>query len=64
MVRLRRLQLGITPFCKQIDTLAAEYPAETNYLYLTYNGSEHDVTADTDTGGVMVSLAKACAHAL
>jgi carbamoyl-phosphate synthase (ammonia) len=43
-VRTQRLKLGITPFVKQIDTLAAEYPAQTNYLYMTYHGSEHDVT--------------------
>merc|ERR1712232_1216128 len=42
-VRHLRTALGITPFVKQIDTLAAEFPAETNYLYLTYSGSEHDI---------------------
>lgn len=35
---------GITPYVKQIDTVAAEWPATTNYLYLTYNGSAHDLT--------------------
>jgi carbamoyl-phosphate synthase large subunit len=35
--------MGIVPYVKQIDTLAAEYPAVTNYLYLTYSGSEHDI---------------------
>lgn len=39
----KRRNLGIRPFVKQIDTLAAEYPARTNYLYLTYNGSEDDI---------------------
>ena len=39
-VRKRRMELGIMPVVKQIDTLAAEYPAQTNYLYLTYQGSE------------------------
>jgi carbamoyl-phosphate synthase small subunit len=38
-----RQQEGVKPFVKQIDTLAAEFPAETNYLYLTYSGEEHDV---------------------
>lgn len=38
-----RLSKNITPWVKQIDTLAAEYPAVTNYLYLTYNGNEHDI---------------------
>ncbi|KAJ9054047.1 Carbamoyl-phosphate synthase [Entomophthora muscae] len=42
-LRKRRLELGIKPFVKQIDTVAAEFPAFTNYLYLTYNGSENDV---------------------
>ena len=43
-VRNFRKKHGITPSVKQIDTLAGEYPAQTNYLYLTYNGSEHDVS--------------------
>ncbi|KAF8911467.1 carbamoyl-phosphate synthase subunit arginine-specific large [Gymnopilus junonius] len=43
IVRAHRKSLGITPFVKRIDTLAAEYPAHTNYLYTTYNASEHDV---------------------
>jgi len=42
-IRHLRKKLGIVPMVKQIDTLAAEYPAETNYLYLTYSGHEHDV---------------------
>ncbi|KAI0343726.1 carbamoyl-phosphate synthase [Trametopsis cervina] len=45
-VRSHRKSFGITPFVKRIDTLAAEYPAHTNYLYTTYNASEHDVTFD------------------
>lgn len=51
-VRGHRKSLGITPFVKRIDTLAAEYPAHTNYLYTTYNASEHDV--DFDEHGTMV----------
>jgi carbamoyl-phosphate synthase large subunit len=43
IVRAHRKSLGVTPFVKRIDTLAAEYPATTNYLYTTYNASEHDV---------------------
>jgi hypothetical protein len=43
-VRALRQSRGVTPFVKQIDTLAAEFPAQTNYLYLTYHGSEHDIT--------------------
>jgi carbamoyl-phosphate synthase large subunit len=42
-VRKKRKKLGIVPYVKQIDTLAAEYPAKTNYLYLTYNASENDL---------------------
>ncbi len=42
-IREYRLKHQITPWVKQIDTLAAEYPAQTNYLYLTYNGSAHDI---------------------
>jgi carbamoyl-phosphate synthase large subunit len=43
-VRALRLEAGIRPSVKQIDTLAAEYPARTNYLYLTYHGQENDVS--------------------
>jgi len=42
-VRKERKRLGILPVIKQIDTLAGEFPAKTNYLYLTYNGAENDV---------------------
>ena len=42
-VRKQRKKLGIIPYVKQIDTLAAEYPAKTNYLYLTYNGFKDDL---------------------
>ncbi len=42
-IRQQRKGLGIFPAIKQIDTLAAEYPAQTNYLYLTYNGGSHDI---------------------
>eukprot|EP00483_Globobulimina_turgida_P009482 UN09501 len=41
--RMRIDKYGIRPWVKQIDTLAAEFPAFTNYLYVTYNGSEHDL---------------------
>lgn len=43
-VRAYRLSFDIRPWVKKIDTLAAEFPADTNYLYTTYNGSSHDVT--------------------
>lgn len=51
-VRQYRQSLGVLPVVKQIDTVAAEYPAFTNYLYLTYHGVEHDVDLTND--GVMV----------
>ncbi len=47
-VREYRKELGITPVVKQIDTLAAEYPAQTNYLYLTYHGNEDDIPLGED----------------
>ena len=51
-VRKHRKSLGITPWVKRIDTVAAEYPAQTNYLYTTYNASSHDV--EFDENGTMV----------
>ncbi|KAG8467202.1 hypothetical protein KFE25_000518 [Diacronema lutheri] len=51
-VRELRQRHKITPWVKQVDTLAAEFPAMTNYLYMTYNGAEHDVVFDEH--GVMV----------
>jgi len=53
-VREYRKKKGIIPYVKQIDTLAAEYPALTNYLYLSYSGSEHDVEFSSDTESVIV----------
>ncbi|NMC41915.1 MAG: carbamoyl-phosphate synthase (glutamine-hydrolyzing) large subunit, partial [Bacteroidales bacterium] len=53
-VRAYRKALGIKPVVKQIDTLAAEYPAATNYLYLTYNGSENDIQFEDDGKSVIV----------
>ena len=53
-VRRRRQELGIRPVVKQIDTLAAEYPAATNYLYLTYNGRYNDVDYTGDHRSVVV----------
>jgi carbamoyl-phosphate synthase/aspartate carbamoyltransferase len=51
-IRRMRVEAGILPVVKQIDTVAAEFPAFTNYLYLTYNGSAHDIPFDDE--GVMV----------
>ena len=53
-VRAHRKALGILPVVKQIDTLAAEYPAQTNYLYLTYGGTEDDVAYAGDKRSVVV----------
>jgi len=51
--RFRKLH-GIIPVVKQIDTLAAEWPAKTNYLYVTYNGDEDDIPFDTGKKKVIV----------
>lgn len=53
-VRSQRKQLGIIPVVNQIDTLAAEYPAETNYLYLTYSGTHSDINYEGDGRSVVV----------
>lgn len=64
VVRRKRTQMGLTPFCKQIDTLAAEYPASTNYLYMTYNASEHDVegnqSGDPRNGVIVLGCGAYC----
>ena len=52
-VRSRRQKFGIRPWVKKIDTLAAEFPADTNYLYTTYNASTHDVTFE-DKGTIIL----------
>lgn len=53
-VRELRKQWGVLPVVKQIDTLAAEYPAQTNYLYLTYNGIANDVNDGGDRKSIVV----------
>mgnify|MGYP005838338887 CR=1 FL=1 len=53
-LRQHRKSLGIIPWVKQIDTLAAEYPAVTNYLYMTYSGSEHDIWYENDGRSIIV----------
>src|SRR5690606_40891864 len=52
-VRARRIGFGVRPWVKKIDTLAAEFPADTNYLYTTYNATSHDVTFD-DHGTIIL----------
>ena len=54
IVRRRRLSAGIVPVVKQIDTLAAEYPAQTNYLYMTYSGISHDIHYEHDKRSIVV----------
>ena len=54
LVREHRKRAGIVPYVKQIDTLAAEYPAQTNYLYLTYSGVAHDIRFENDKRSVVV----------
>ncbi|OJV18167.1 MAG: carbamoyl phosphate synthase large subunit [Bacteroidetes bacterium 41-46] len=53
-VRALRKEMGIVPVVKQIDTLAAEFPAVTNYLYLTYNGTHNDVKYLGDRKSIIV----------
>ncbi|MFW5644589.1 MAG: carbamoyl-phosphate synthase (glutamine-hydrolyzing) large subunit, partial [Bacteroidota bacterium] len=53
-IRQVRKEKGMVPVVKQIDTLAAEYPAQTNYLYLTYNGQENDMEYKGDHQSVIV----------
>ncbi len=53
-VREYRKSRNIVPYVKQIDTLAAEHPAVTNYLYLTYHGAEHDIEYENDNKSVIV----------
>ena len=53
-VRALRKRMGVLPVVKQIDTLAAEYPAQTNYLYLTYAGVSHDIEYVDDKKSIVV----------
>ncbi len=53
-VRRVRKEMGITPVVKQIDTLAAEYPAQTNYLYVTYSGTASDIPFENDGKSIIV----------
>ncbi len=54
LVRKYRKSLGVVPVIKQIDTLAAEFPAQTNYLYLTYNGEYNDIETERDQKSIIV----------
>lgn len=59
-VRKERIRRGITPWVKQIDTLAGEFDAETNYLYTTYHGAEHDIEPSTDSPVVVLGSGPYC----
>jgi carbamoyl-phosphate synthase large subunit len=59
-VRAGREALGIHPYVKQIDTLAAEYPAQTNYLYLTYQASEDDIPASGEEPVIVLGSGAYC----
>ena len=54
VIRALRKGYGIVPYVKQIDTLAAEYPAQTNYLYLTYQANAHDINFEQDKRSIIV----------
>jgi carbamoyl-phosphate synthase large subunit len=54
VIRRLRKSYGILPVVKQIDTLAAEYPAQTNYLYVTYAGVKSDITFENDHRSIIV----------
>ncbi|NOR86204.1 MAG: carbamoyl-phosphate synthase (glutamine-hydrolyzing) large subunit, partial [Bacteroidales bacterium] len=54
LVRTFRKKLGVLPVVKQIDTMAAEFPAKTNYLYLTYHGAYHDIEFEKDEKSIIV----------
>lgn len=53
-IRAMRKQYGVTPSVFQIDTLAGEFPSDTNYLYMTYNGQHHDVSPNGDEGVIVL----------
>ncbi len=59
-VWVEREACGVVPCVKQIDTLAGEYPAQTNYLYLTYNGTENDVAGGLDNAVLVLGSGAYC----
>lgn len=59
-IRGLRKKLGVMPSVKQIDTMAAEYPAKTNYLYLTYHGNEHDVSFGKKKSAIVLGSGAYC----
>ena len=59
-VRQIRIENGLLPLVKQVDSLAAEWPARTNYLYMTYDGRENNVSFDEGTGAKIIVLGAGC----
>lgn len=59
-IRALRVSLGVTPVIKQIDTLAGEWDAETNYLYTTYHGTAHDIARLPDTPVIVLGSGPYC----
>jgi len=59
-IRKQRIDYHIVPCVKQIDTLGAEYPAKTNYLYLTYNGAEDDITFNENNSVIVLGSGAYC----
>ena len=59
-VRAERKAMGILPIIKQIDTMAAEYPANTNYLYITYHGTKNDTKPDNDKKVIVLGSGAYC----
>ncbi|CDR33183.1 carbamoyl-phosphate synthase (glutamine-hydrolyzing) large subunit [Criblamydia sequanensis] len=59
-IRRKRLQLNIKPVIKQIDTLAGEFPTDTNYLYMTYHGSSHDIRPSANPGIIVLGSGPYC----
>ncbi|WP_185882208.1 carbamoyl-phosphate synthase (glutamine-hydrolyzing) large subunit [Blattabacterium cuenoti] len=55
-IRIYRKEKDIVPYVRQIDTLASEYPAQTNYLYMTYHAIQHDVSYDVTDGQSIIIL--------
>ncbi len=60
VVRAERKKMGVLPAIKQIDTLAAEYPAKTNYLYLTYHGEKNDTVASKNKKAIVLGGGAYC----
>src|SRR2546422_3359897 len=59
-IRQQRKECRVTPYVKQIDTLGAEYPTQTNYLYLTYNGGEDDIRYDDKNSVIVLGSGPYC----